>query len=145
MIRFFKEYIDYKYNINQYNYNIDIIISKYKIQIYHNEKVIIIKKTQIWNGQYRYIIMNNDKITVLHPIIKKDQLQLYKHILSAFKHIYPFFNESDLLVLFISILSLKDYHTITKKFYIFWDNIHIKENFKLLTYKLEYEKISIMK
>jgi hypothetical protein len=42
MLRIYKEYIDY--NIIQYDFHINIIISKNKIQIYHNNQSITIKK-----------------------------------------------------------------------------------------------------
>ena len=145
MLRSIKKNIDYKYSIIQYNFHIDIVISKNKIQIYHNNETIIIKKTKIWNGQNRFMIMNYDRITVLHPLVKNDTKQLYKHTISAFKHIDPFLNENKLLCLFIAILSLKEYHVITKKFHIFWNNQHIIENHKLLLFKFKYENIIILK
>ena len=145
MLRNIKKNIDYKYSIIQYNYHINIDISKNKIQIFYNTQTIIIKKTKIWNGQNRFMIMNYDKITVLHPLVKKDTRQLYKHTLSAFNHIDPFLNENKLLCLFIAILSLKEYPVITKKFHIFWNNPYIIENHKLLLYKFKYENIIILK
>jgi len=144
MLRLFKEYIDYKYNINQYGYNIDIIISNHKIQIYYKNEIIIIKKIKIWNRQSRFVIMNYDKITVLHPIVKNDSKALYKHTLSAFKHIDTLLNENKLLCLFIAILSLKDYPIISTKFNIFWNNPYIIENHKLLLYKFKYDNIIII-
>jgi len=135
----------YKYNITKYNYNIDIIIiSKYIIQISYNDQIIIFKKNKIWNNNTRFIITDNDKITVLHPIIKTDTKKCYKHMLGAFYHINPNLNDKYLLFLFISILSFKEYPILTKKFKIFWNNNYINENYKLLTYKLKYENIDIM-
>ena len=135
----------YKYNIIKYDYNINIIISKYLIQIFYKEQIIYIKKSRIWNNQKRFIITNNDKITILHPMISKNSKLLYKHMIDAFHHIDPFLTEHDILFLFISILSLNNYPMITKKFRVLWQNQLIIENCKLLTYKLNYEKITIIK
>jgi len=135
----------YKYNITKYDYNIDIIISKYVIQISYKEHIIIFKKIKIWNNNNRFIITDNDKITVLHPVIENDTKQLYKHMLGAFYHIHPTLTDKYLLFLFISILSLKHYPLLTKKFKLFWNNDYIHENYKLLTYKLNYENIDVMR
>jgi hypothetical protein len=91
------------------------------------------------------MIMNYDRITVLHPLVKSNTKQLYKHTLAAFNHIDPFLDENKLLCLFIAILSLKEYPIITKKFHIFWSNPYIIENHKLLLYKFKYENIIILK
>ncbi len=66
-------------------------------------------------------------------------------MLGAFYHIHPTLTDKYLLFLFISILSLKHYPLLTKKFKLFWNNDYIHENYKLLTYKLKYENIDVMR
>ena len=131
------------YNIIKYDYNIEISLTKTTINIQNLKKSvsILITLSPIWDGKKRFIISNNnyESITVLHPIVETDPVEMCKHLISAFKNIIPDFCEIDLLYLFDAILSLSDYIEISNKFSLLWNNKYIKSKYKLLKNKKKYD------
>ena len=138
-----QERLPINYNIIKYDYNIEMAITQTTINIQNLKKgvSILITLSPIWDGKKSFILSNNnyDKITVLHPIVKTDSVEMCKHLISAFKHIIPDFCEIDLLYLFNAILSLSDYVEISNKFSLLWNNKYIKSKYKLLKNKKKYD------
>lgn len=138
-----QERLPINYNIIKYDYNIEMSITQTTINIQNLKKgvSILITLSPIWDGKKRFILSNNnyDKITVLHPIVETDPVEMCKHLISAFKHVIPDFCEIDLLYLFNAILSLCDYVEISNKFSLLWNNKYIRSKYKSLKYKKKYD------
>ena len=126
------------YTISKFNYVIEISLSPETIQIKNifNGMRISFFITKTWNGK-RFLVSDSafEKMSVLHPCVKKNEYRMCEHLTSAFYHIFPSGSDDELLCVFAALLSLKEHPTLSNKFKTIWQNNNIRYKYKILKYK----------
>jgi hypothetical protein len=127
------------YNIVNYDYNITIQLTTHLVKIRFDDQSIYITVPRIWDGHKRYIITNEttDRTTVLHQVVFTNQLAMYNHFIEAMQHIIHKFSSHHLLYILKTILSLRNYPILTRKFHHIWENPLFTTKYKLLKYKIK--------
>jgi len=127
-----------QYPIMKFNNVIEISLSHETIQIKNSKNglCICIFISRVWNGT-RFIVSDGafEKMSVLHPCVKKNEYRMFEHLTSALQHIISNISEDDLLNVYAALLSLKAYSSILKKFQKIWQNNIIRCQYKILKYK----------
>ena len=131
------------YNIVKCDYNISIQLTAYSIKISFLDQTIFITVPRVWDGHKRYIITNEttNKTTVLHKVVYTNQLAMYNHFIEAFQYIIHQFSSKHLLYVLKTILSLRSYPILARKFHYIWENPLFKTKYKLLKYTLRQNRI----
>jgi hypothetical protein len=125
-----------QYTISKFNNVIEISLSHETIQIKKTGVYICFYSAWAWNGK-QFIVSDGsfDKMSVLHPCVKKNEYKMYQHLTSAFQHIIPSITPDDLLCVFAALLSLKTQPSLSNTFKKICYNKIIWLQYKILKYK----------